>query len=313
MVIDILNKTVDNDAWFGFVAGLDDKDIYSDESVWEKANPNLPYIETLIPDLREKALRASRSAGEMNNFLVKHMCRWSTHAQSWLKLTDWDKCKAQTPFTYDDMRGRSCFAAFDLAESLDLSAACLCFPPERDGDPYRYMWKFYLPEDTVERYTQEGDFKWRQWVTSGELTATSGPIADGRAIREELNRWATDFDLRICGHDKWHARQLAGQLIDDGIQLVEVPQTFAGISEGAKALEAQIITQQLEHNGGAFLRWQIENAVVISDNHANIKIVKPSRNSKRKIDGILAAVMACGIAVRTPIDTAPTFDGFVFA
>jgi len=320
LVTDLLTAAADphatgavpNDSWFGFVACIDDGDSYADESVWEKANPNLRHIATLLPDLREKALRASQSAGALNNFLIKHMCRWTSQEKSWLKVSDWDKCKA--PFTYDEMRGRPCFAALDLAEKLDLTAASLCFPPEREGERYRYMWKFFLPEDTIEKYTQQGDMRWQHWLKNGELTATTGGTTDQNAVREQIKQWAADFDLRVCGFDPWHATRLADELRDDGIEMIEIRQNYNGMSEGAKTFEAQVVTGQMQHDAGQLLRWQADNVAIISDNDGNMRPMRPQKNSnKRKVDGIIAAVMACGISVRMPIDTAAEFTGFVFA
>jgi phage terminase large subunit-like protein len=299
-VIDILNGVVDNDQWFAFIACLDDGDKYADETCWEKANPNIRYIPTLLPDLREKASRASRSAGAMNNFLVKCLCRWTSQGKRWLKLEDWDKCKAA--FTYEDMLGRPAFGGIDLAEKLDLTAGCLCFPPINEGEKWRYLWRFYLPADTVDRYKQAGDLRWEEWVKAGLLIATDGAITDQTVVRADVRKWQADFDLRQVAFDPWHMSRLAGELIDDGVLMIELAQRYAPLTEGTKEFEAQVVSNGLEHDGNQMARWMVDNACILSDNDGNCRPIRPQRNSNaKKVDGVVAAVMATSQAVRNPI------------
>ena len=299
MVIEILNKNTPNDSWFGYIACIDDADNWADEAQWEKANPNLRYIPSLIEDLREKAKRATRSPAALNNFLVKCLCRWTTQGKQWLSVSDWDQCKR--PFTYDELRGRTVFAGLDVAEKRDFTAACLCFPPLNKDEQHRYIWRFYLPEETISAHTANRDFRWIEWVRSGELIQTPGGILDEEFVREDINRWGKDFDLRFVGFDPHHARQLAGRIEADGFTMVELRQTHDYLSEASKLFEAQIATHALEHSCSSLMRWQIESVRAKADSAGNIKPVKASSNSG-KIDGIVAAVMALTLAIRNPVE-----------
>ena len=309
LCIDILLGVVDNDQWFSFIACIAEDDNYADEACWIKANPNLYIIPTILPDLREKASRASRSAGAMNNFLVKCLCRWTSQGKRWLKTEDWDKCKAE--FTYDDMLGRPVFGGIDLAEKLDLTAACLCFPPINVGERWRYIWRFYLPSDTVDKYKQDGDLRWEQWVKMGLLTATDGARTDQEVVRADVKKWKADFDLRTVAFDPWNMTRLAGELIDDGIEMVETRQRYEHLTEGTKEFEAQVVSTALEQNGNQIMRWMIDNVCLLSDNEGNCRPIRPQRNSNaKKVDGVLAAVMAVSQAVRNPITVAEPGYGF---
>jgi phage terminase large subunit-like protein len=307
MIIELLNRNVENDSWFGFLAGLDDDDAFSDESVWEKANPNIRFIPTLLADLREKSIRASRSASQMNNFLVKCMCRWTSQGKRWLQVEHWDKCKAREPFDSEAMKARPAFGGIDYAEKLDLTAICLCFPPYGDDKKWRYLWRFYLPEDTVQQHTDNGDHRWQQWVASGELIATSGAVTDQQVVREDLMNWAEQFDLRQVGFDPWHMRTFASRLLEDSLEMVEVPPFPKDLAEATKEFEAQVVTQGLQHYSGSLMRWQIDNVTLKSDNRGN---VTPQRNKRdantKKIDGVMAAVTALSLAIRHPIEDSET-------
>lgn len=314
MVIEILNATRHNDQWFGFVAGLDEGDRFDDESVWEKANPNLPYISTLLDDLREKCERASYSVAGMNNFLVKCMSRWTSQSTRWIPLEAWDKCLAETEFTYDQMKTRPAFAGLDVAEKLDLTAICLCLPPISDGERYRYLWRFFMPEDTVERYVKEGDHRWKEWEASGELTVTGGARTDYSKLRETIKRWAVDFDLRMCAFDPHKATSLVSELTDEGIEMVEINQRTQ-MTEGSNEFYAQIVTDGMEHNCGqrSLMRWQVDNVALKTDEDGRrCQPTRPQKGAnKRKVDGVVAAVMACGAAIRSPLNTETSWEVFV--
>jgi phage terminase large subunit-like protein len=211
------------------------------------------------------------------------------------------------------MLGRPAFAGIDLAEKLDLTAACLCFPPINDGERWRYIWRFYLPEGTVDRYKQAGDLRWEQWVRMGLLTATDGDTTDQRAVHREVKQWSRDFDLRTVAFDPWNMTRLAGEMIDDGLEMVEVRQRYEHLTEGTKEFEAQIVSVSLEQDGNALMRWMIDNVCLLSDNEGNCRPVRPQRNSNsKKVDGVLAAVMAVSQAVRNPIQINSNV-GFFFA
>ena len=105
---------MDDDAFFAFIAAIDDKDDWQNEACWIKANPN-QGVSVDLDDLREKAKRATRSAGARNNFLIKHCCRWAQSVQSWLPVEKWDalRLKGKAQYTEEDLRGRSCFCGLE--------------------------------------------------------------------------------------------------------------------------------------------------------------------------------------------------------
>jgi phage terminase large subunit-like protein len=297
----VLSGAIEDDEWFGFIASIDSGDKWTDLAVWPKANPNMPFMPTMEKDLRSKLKSAQNSASDRVNFLIKHMCQWVSSAQSWLKLEDWDKCKA--PFDMKDMAGRPAYAAFDLAENMDLTAACIAFPPLTATEKWRYKWRFFLPQDTFDRYIEDGKYTWRKWEESNELTVTPGGITDQTKVREVIEEWAQLYDLKRCGHDPWHGSRLAAELIDAGIETIKLPQNISTLSEASKAFEAQLATQNVEHNGESIMRWQIDNVALKTDGQGNGCPTRPQKNlNDRKIDGVAAAVMACALAVRKPIE-----------
>jgi phage terminase large subunit-like protein len=137
---DLLQGLFEDDSYFAFIACIDEDDDWQDESCWIKANPNLG-ISAGLEDLRDKAKRALRTASARNNFLCKHLDRWTQQAQLWLPIERWDAC-AVDGLTEASMAGRACYVGVDLADKLDLNGICFLsastkHPRTSDGPPIK--------------------------------------------------------------------------------------------------------------------------------------------------------------------------------
>lgn len=126
----VVEKLVEDDAWFGFVAGIDEGDDWADPKVWIKANPN--YGVSVKPDdLKRLAERAKRIPAEQNAFKRLRLCVWTEQTEVWLDMVEWDACGVE-PVDLDDLAGRKCYAGLDLADTTDIAALVLDFPEDDD-------------------------------------------------------------------------------------------------------------------------------------------------------------------------------------
>ena len=91
-------------------------------------------------------------------------------------------------------------------------------------------------------------------------------------------------------------------------QVVEVSQTYAGMSSGCRALEAAVLAGDVDAGDNPIMSWAVGNAVVQSDNKDNIYPVK--KRSRGRIDPVVALAMAFSLAIR-PAPPVPTYDVFV--
>lgn len=305
---DMLNGSIELDDWFALIYSLDQKDSYKEEKNWIKANPNLPYVPTMLPELRDQFKLATYNKAALNNFLIKHCNKWVTSAESWLDIDKVDACKSPEPFDPEAFRGRTAYVGFDYAEQIDLSALCLILPPEGEDDKFRYAWKFYLPQQTIQKHTDKGDFRWKNWVASGELTETLGHRTDEAVIRQQLLDWNAQFNIQFVGYDKRFMGRFADELTNnDGLPMVEIPQNYMGLTEATKRFEAQIIGAELVHYGGDLFRWQASNVTLLSNNQGLCMPKRPElQSATRKVDGILAAVtaLACHLRVSSTAEYA---------
>ena len=128
-------------------------------------------------------------------------------------------------------------------------------------------------------------------------------------IRAALLDLRQTASIASIGFDPWHSDQLIVQLtMEDGFQadqVVDVAQTYAGMSSGCLALEAAVLAGEVDAQGDPLLTWSVGNAVIQSDNKSNIYPVK--KRSRGRIDPLMALAMAFSLAVR-PAPPVPSYD-----
>lgn len=193
-----------------------------------------------------------------------------------------------TPDYRKGLKGRPCYLGLDLSSTKDLTALCGVFP---DASGFDVLPEFFVPADNIAERARRDRVPYDEWVKHGYLHATPGNSVDYEYVRNTVNDWAREFDLKTIGVDPWNARGLITQLGEqDGLTVVEVRQGFASLSGPSKALETAILSKRLRHNGHPVLRWCIGNVALETDAAGNIKPSKAA--STERIDGVVALVMA---------------------
>lgn len=302
----VLEGTVEDDAFYAVIYAADPppegtpeaelEGYYYREDIQRQANPNFGV--SVSPSyLAERAHEARVLPSAAPEYLAKHLNVWTTGSSRWLRLDKWAACE---PVPLDRagalarelaLEGKACHGGLDLADKLDLNAFALAFI---DGDFVDLILRFWLPEATFRENVKKKQAQWLQWKEAGWLTITPGNVVDHRFIREEVKALAQRYSVQTVGFDPWGATQLAIDLTDAGIAMVETRQGFATLSEPTKNLEAKVMEGQIRHANNPVLRFCAANAVVTKDAAGNMK---PDKSSKTgKIDGIVASIMALGRA-----------------
>jgi phage terminase large subunit-like protein len=188
----------------------------------------------------------------------------------------------------------------DLASKLDLCALVAVFPPTDARPTWCVLPWVWTPKATLDERRHRDRAPYDVWLDQGHLLGVEGTRVDHRIIRDTLIELRDVVDVRAIGFDPWHADQLQIQLVqDDGFgatQVVEVSQTFAGMSSGCKALEAAVLASEVNAGGSPLVEWCVSNAVVQRDGKDNVYPVK--RRSRGRIDPVVAMAIAWSLAVR---------------
>ncbi len=309
--INVLREIFKDESYFAIIYTLDDGDEWQDEKVWIKSNPNLG-ISVKMDDMKEMCHKALNSPSFQNEFLTKKLNIWTNAVTVWIKTGAWEACNM--PVDADALSGNTCYGAFDLSTTTDITAWVLCFPPDNGGE-YHFLFRFFMPQDDLEERIADKNLlaNLRLWIKQGFIQTTPGNVIDYDFIYAQIEQDSNTYDLFRIAYDPWNATQIVNDLQKDDFDLVEYRQTYANLSPAAKDFEQKILGKQIAHGGNPVMNWMISCTEVAQDSNGNIKPVKPDRQkSSKRIDGVVASIMALDMAVRESEGSAYDNNGKVF-
>ncbi len=226
---------------------------------WIEANPGYGDL------VAEEDFEASVARTPEAEFRTKRCNQWVTASEAWLPTGAWEGCREDKPLQL----GQSVVLGFDGSFNNDATALVACSVEERPHLDVLELWE--APELDL-----GGVQEWRV------------PIEDvEQAIRNACKRFQV---LEIaCDPYRW-ARSY--QVLEaENLPVVEFPQSPARMTPATQHFYEAVINRQLSHSGDPRLARHVGNAVLKSDSRG-MRIYKEHRNSSRRIDLAVAALMA---------------------
>ena len=250
------------------------------------ANPALGQI-LKASELMESCKRAEKSLADFAAWKMYRLNIWQASASPWLKQDDWRACARR--ITLEELAGRDCHLGLDLSKTRDMTALVLMF---RDEDGLFCQWpEFWYPEAAAAANAHLADYP--QWHKDGHLHYCAGRVIDQRDIEARVKELAGLVSIRSIIYDPMYAEELTKTLSEDlGIERVEFKQTVMHFAAPTADYERLLIDGKLLHPDHPILNWQAGHVQVWCDRNANKRPVKPEANDHRKIDGIVAGIMA---------------------
>jgi phage terminase large subunit-like protein len=306
----LLTGVFEDDSTFAIVYEMDDGDDWTAELTWRKANPNWGI--SVQPEVIAQLCRkAQQVASAQNAFLTKHLDVWVNADQSWMSMAAWDRC-ADPALRIEDFAADPCFEGLDLASKVDLAAKTRVFvrelphrTPERAarGHTETHYYGFlesYLPEAAV---TDGRNSQYGGWVVEGKIITTPGDVLDFSVVKQGLLDDRDQLNVREVTFDPWQAQQLANELLDEAVPMVELRPTVQNFSEPMKSWEALVLDGRFHHDGNPLFRWMVSNVVCHRDAKDNIYPRK--ERPENKIDGPVAIIMALNRALAAEPEAGP--------
>ncbi len=292
----VVEGTIRDDGWFGYIAALDEgDDPLTDPRCWIKANPNLDvsvsrtYLEKQVREA--VGMPSNQALIQRLNFSI-----WTDTATTWIPRVAWAACVDST-LSLDALAGRECYLGIDLSSKLDPSAVAVLCPRTLDDtnsdtlnlavDVYV---KFWMPKNTLSRREHDDRVPFGDWAAEGFLEATAGDLVDHDAILDFILRdLAPRLHIRGIGVDMAGATMLVTRLQRElGALVVEIPQGFKHLSEPSKQFEALILSGRLRVAANPMLDWNIANVGIERNKWDEVRPVKLSQ--RMRIDGAVALV-----------------------
>lgn len=271
---------------------LDDDDDVFDERHWVKANPMLESNRLLLTETRKLATEAQQMPSKLAEFTIKRANRRSQTGRGWVNVHKWRKCNG--PVVLDELVGYPCWGAFDLASTMDMNAWRLLW---RKDDRWFTWGRYWVPAEAARQRAVRKTAPYEGWIKAGIIEETPGEVADQEVIKARILEDYVRFAPRKVAYDTWNAAELVRQLGESGMSEALVPfiQGPKSYHPAMQAFEREYTVGHLSHGGDPVLTWNASNLVTRPDKNGNL--APDRKKSADKIDGVVALLMAFGIAV----------------
>lgn len=254
-----------DDQFFGFWwwESKTDCDV-NDEKQWKISNPNLALGLLDIEDMRVSARQSSEAS--MRRFRLN---QWVRAQESWLPAGAWDNC--------NDAEGAQinafdpCWVGIDMALKHD-SIGIVVAQPHDDGR-IAVQAKIFHPDQHA---------------------------IDIHGIEEHLRELHNQFNVQEFAYDPAFFQRSAEALFDDGLPMVEFPQSSQRMIPACGTAYELIVGKKIVHGGSPMFTDQVLSAAQrMTENGWRLSKGK----SRRKIDACIAMCMAVDRATRRATNT----------
>ncbi len=229
---------------------------------WIDANPGFDDI-CARSDFESAVLRTPEA-----EFRTKRCNQWVSSNLTWLPTGSWDELGAEREVSPDD----ELIIGFDGSFSGDTTVLVGCTIPQDEELPHLFLIKAWEkgPDD---------DASWRVNITDveNEIVSFCQQYPKVREIACDPYRWQ---------------RTMAFLQEERGLPIVEFPSTSPSrmVKATARFFDG-VMEKKLTHSADPLLARHLDNCVLKIDN-IGPRIVKENRNSNRRIDAAVAAVIA---------------------
>lgn len=300
----ILGKVIEDARVFGIIYTIDDGDDPFDPAVWPKANPNFGKS-VQADEMAAQARKAEAMPSALNNFLTKRLNVWVSGESPWMDMRAWERC-GKEPVTVDSIpAGAKVYMGLDLAQKKDFAALAIAWqmPDGRWG----LCTRLYLNELAVQ---ESGNAHLSGWARQGYVEVTDGDLTDFDRIADDLRHYCRQWDVQEIAFDPALSMYFAGQLIEEGLPLVEIAQRSVFFTPALIQVENMVREGDLVHDGNPVMAWMVSN-LVVKVSKFNELMSPTKERPENKIDGPIAMLMALGRALSQSPDG--DADGFFSA
>lgn len=270
----ILAGDVIDPSWYVVIYSYEGDDIYNEKN-WHKANPSLGTAKSIV-SMREAAHTAKNKPANERLFRWLDLNQWiTTKLTTWLPLELFETTNGKwSPL---EMVGRECYMGLDLSSTTDLSALCLVFPPQGTQLEWRVMWECWIPSENMQERVKNDHVPYDLWAKGGWIIPTEGNVIDYTVIRSRILELATIYKVKELCADATFATMLIQELTQEGMIVIQIPQTFAVLTDPLNHTEILLKENKISHPNNPVAKWCFGNTSVAMNGQGLIKYVKEHR------------------------------------
>jgi len=279
-----------DDRFLPFIYEIDKREEWTNPLMWKKGNPALGTIKK-VDQLETKVNKAKANPMLVKNLITKEFNVRDTSSEAWLNF---EQINNTSTFDIAELKPRYAIGGADLSSSVDLTSACILF--QVNGDPTTYFKHMYwLPEDLLERRTNEDKIPYNIWRDLGWLRTTPGNKVHHKFVTEWFIEMQEEHDVYIpwVGYDSWSATYFVEEMKNHfgKESMIPVIQGKKTLSAPMKSLGADLEANKINYGNNPITKWCLTNTSVDIDKNDNIQPSKGNTQRKR-IDGFAAMLDA---------------------
>jgi phage terminase large subunit-like protein len=120
-----------------------------------------------------------------------------------------------------------------------------------------------------------------------------GKTVDLRWVKRFIVQKTKEFNIENICYDPWRSTQLAKELIEHRVPMMEMSQNYKNFTEVISDLQVEAIEGRFKHGGHPVLRWNNENTTIKLGSNQTMMFDKSQTKTRgAKIDGMVALAMA---------------------
>lgn len=294
----ILSGEIIDPTWYVVIFSYDGDDIYN-EANWYKANPSLGHT-IQIDSFREFAVQARNKPADERLFRWLKLNQWiTTKLTTWLPIELFDSTARK--WNRSELFGKDCYLGQDLSSTTDLTALCLVFPPQGHQLDWRVIWETFIPKESMEDRIRVDKVPYDKWVAKKYVTATDGNVIDYTVVKDRVLELKKLFNIKEVDSDMHMATMLCQVLAAEGMNCIDIPQTFLVMTNPMNEIERLLKSGQMTHEYNPVARWAFGNTSIAKNGSGFIKPVKETKGKSvirtKRIDPTVAWVNAMARAV----------------
>lgn len=296
---DVLSGLADDRRTLYLIYKLDDEKEIEDKSLWIKANPLLPYRQTLLDEIEDEYEIWKRNPTNMPSFPQKRMNLPISSAEQ--EVAPWEVIlKTEQDYDYEKLDGMNCVLGIDASKTTDWTAINLLF---FDSDIEKYICINHAFICGNNRDLPGIKAPYLQWCSDGFGTIVNDKEVSPESVVEWVFNLAEEHDYNIVGIaiDNFKkgifgtCLEKYGYSVDIGNLRVIRP---SDIAEAVPIIERCFINEKLIWKGNNMLRWATNNTKVIpwkrtkttGDNDMGNQLYGKINQRFRKTDPFMAFV-----------------------
>lgn len=275
-----------DDTIFVFIARIDGADDPLDESVWEKANPNID-VSCSREYLRNQATEARNKPTALNAFKRYHTNIRVQSSEAPITRKVWNSQFCPDTELLGSLVG--VHGGFDLGRSDDFASVARCHVYKQDETTsYYFKARTFAAAD---RPRSQFASLTSHWVENGHLSEHQGNQIDFSVIEKEIVELTDREDVDGWWYDEQFAK-LLGQNLQEvhDCDTAKFKQTAGSYNEPIRTFLRELAAGNIYHDGNRCTAWQMCNLII----HVNAKDewMPDKSNREKKIDAAVASLMA---------------------